>query len=102
MLHGENSIVDAESTFDTIVRRGVPDDAPEVALPEGEVWIVDLITHAGFAKTNGEARRFIQGGAVRIDGEPIEDEKLFMNTQGLQGSVLQVGKRRYARLVSAP
>ena len=102
MLHGEDAVTDAESTFDTVVRRGIPEDAPEVTLPEGEVWIVDLITHAGFAKTNGEARRFINGGAVRIDGEPIGDDKLSWGAEALEGSVLQVGKRRYARLISAP
>jgi tyrosyl-tRNA synthetase len=102
MLHSEDAIEDAERTFDTVVRRGVPEDAPEVTLPEGEVWIVDLITHAGFAKTNGEARRFIKGGAVRLDGEPVEDEKISLNAEALRGSVLQVGKRRYARLVASP
>ena len=100
MLHGKDAVEDAERIFDTVVRRGIPDDAPEVMLPEGEMWIVDLITHAGFAKTNGEARRFIKGGAVRIDGETVEDEKLSLSAHTLQGSVLQVGKRRYARLTS--
>ncbi len=100
MLHGEGTVEDAERTFDTVARRDIPEDAPEVTLPEGEVWIVDLITHAGFATTNGEARRLIKGGAVRIGGEPVGDEKLSLEAESLQGSVLQVGKRRYARLVA--
>lgn len=100
MLHGEGTVKDAERTFDTVARRDIPEDAPEVTLPEGEVWIVDLITHAGFATTNGEARRLIKGGAVRIGGEPVGDEKLSLEAESLQGSVLQVGKRRYARLVA--
>ena len=99
-LHGEDAVKDAELTFDTVVRRGVPEDAPEVTLPDGELWIVDLITRAGFAKTNGEARRFIKGGAVRIDGKPVDDEQFSVDTASLDGSVLQVGKRRYARLTS--
>ena len=102
LLHGDAAVGDAEATFDTVAKRGVPDDAPEVTLPGGEVWIVDLITHAGFAGTNGEARRFIKGGAVRIDGEPVVDERLSLGSEALEGSVLQVGKRRYARLVSSP
>ncbi len=101
VLHGEVAVEHAERTFDTVVRRGIPEDAPEVTLPEGEVWIVDLITHAGFAKTNGEARRFIKGGAVRVDGEQVDDEKLSLDAEALRGSVLQVGKRRYARLVTS-
>ena len=101
-FHGESAIADAEEYFNTVARRSVPEDAPEVVLPEGseEIWVVDLIVLAGFAKTNGEARRFIRGGAVRIDGEVIEDETLSLPAGSLAGKVLQVGKRRYARLVS--
>src|SRR5918997_109923 len=63
-FHGEESEVAAEEHFQTIVRREVPEDAPEVALPEDtrEVWIVDLLTRTGFSNTNGEARRHIRGG----------------------------------------
>lgn len=102
MFHGEEAVADAEEHFDTVVRREVPENAPEVVLPEDtrEVWIVDLITRAGFAKTNGEARRLMRGGAVRLDGETIEDERLSLLTESLEGKVLQVGKRRYARLVA--
>jgi len=105
MFHGEDgeeAVADAEEHFDAVVRREVPEDAPEVVLPEDmrEVWIVDLITRAGFAKTNGEARRLIRGGAVRLDGETIEDERLSLPVESLEGKVLQVGKRRYARLAA--
>ena len=101
MFHGEEAVGEAERTFDAVVRRQVPDDVPEVPLPpDGEVWIVDLITLAGFAGTNGEARRFIRGGAVRLDGEILSDEKLSLPVEELRGKVLQVGKRRYARLVA--
>jgi tyrosyl-tRNA synthetase len=102
MFHGEDAASDAERTFDAVVRRRVPEDAPKVELPsDGEIWIVDLITRAGFADTNGEARRFIRGGAVRLDGEVVSDEKLSLPVEKLRGTVLQVGKRRYARLTSA-
>jgi tyrosyl-tRNA synthetase len=101
-FHGEEAAAEAERTFDAVVSRRVPDDVPEVRLPvdSNEIWIVDLITLAGFAATNGEARRFIRGGAVRLDGEVIKDEALSLQSAGITGKVLQVGKRRYARLVS--
>jgi len=102
MFHGEDAVAEAERTFDAVVRRRVPENVPEVELSEdGEVWIVDLITLAGFASTNGEARRFIRGGAVRLDGEVVEDEALSLKPGDVMGKVLQVGKRRYARFVSA-
>jgi tyrosyl-tRNA synthetase len=102
MFHGEHAVVEGEKTFDDVIRRKVPEDVPEVELPaDGEVWIVDLITRAGFANTNGEARRFIRGGAVRLGGEAVRDERLSLKPEDVEGRVLQVGKRRYARFVSA-
>jgi tyrosyl-tRNA synthetase len=99
MFHSRSAVADAERTFDAVVRREVPEDAPVVKLPDAEeIWIVDLITLAGFASTNGEARRFIKGGAVRVGGEVVLDEKLSLRTESLRGQVLQVGKRRYAQL----
>jgi tyrosyl-tRNA synthetase len=100
-FHGDAAVADAEKTFDAVVRREIPEDAPVVELPDStEIWIVDLITLAGFATTNGEARRFIRGGAVRVGGEVVRDEKVSFGTGELAGAVLQVGKRRYAQLVS--
>jgi tyrosyl-tRNA synthetase len=102
MFHGEEAVAEAEQTFDAVVRRQVPENVPDVKLSEdGEVWIVDLITLAGFASTNGEARRFIRGGAVRLDGEVVEDETLSLEPGDVMGKVIQVGKRRYARFVPA-
>ena len=100
-FHGLKMVAPAEEHFNTVVGRGVPEDVPELQLPpEDSVWIVNLIVRASFAKTNGEARRFIRGGAVRLDGKVISDEKLSLPTAGLEGKVLQVGKRRYVRLVA--
>jgi tyrosyl-tRNA synthetase len=99
IFHGPSAVADAERTFDALVRREVPEDAPVIGLPDrDEIWIVDLITLAGFAATNGEARRFIKGGAVRVGGEVVRDERLSLRTGDLKGKVLQVGKRRYVRL----
>lgn len=100
--HGPDEAERAEETFTRTVRRGeMPEEVPEVVLPgEDKIWVVSLITLAGFAKTNGEARRFVQGGAVRVGGEVVSDEKTNLETGVLDGKILQVGKRRYARLLS--
>jgi tyrosyl-tRNA synthetase len=113
VFHGEKAAVDAEETFDIVVRRGVPEDVPTVQIEsKAEVsaearvettvlrWIVNVIVQAGFAKTNSEARRLIRSGAVRLDGQVITDETLQIPEEELDGKVLQVGKRRYARLVA--
>jgi tyrosyl-tRNA synthetase len=100
-FHGEGAVADAVKHFDAVVRREAPEDAPVVWLPdEEEIWIVDLIRLAGFAGTNGEARRFVKGDAVRVGGRLVRDEKLSLLIGELDGQVLQVGKRRYARLSS--
>ena len=54
----------------------------------------------GLCKSSGEGRRQIQGGAVRIDGDRINDpNREFSSPQELQGKVLQVGKKKFVRLV---
>lgn len=99
LFYSEPEVAGAEGTFDSVVRREVPEDAPVVEVPaRDEIWIVDLITLAGFARTNGEARRFIKGGAVRVGGRVVNDERLSLPVVEIRGEVLQVGKRRYARL----
>jgi len=112
---GQAAVGPAEEHFNTVASRGIPDDIVEVPLslksekglkpgyglkPSGsDIWIVDLITQANFANTNNEARRFIRGGAVRLDGEVISDETRHLPKDEVYGKVLQVGKRRYARIV---
>lgn len=101
-LHGAEAVSGAESAFDAVSRREVPEDLPETVLPEDSgdgIWIIDLITRAGFADTNGEARRLIRGGAIRIGGEKVSDERLAPPVDSLAGKVLQAGKRRYTRLI---
>lgn len=77
---------------------------PEMLTDTERIWIVKLIVAADFAKTNGEARRLIEGGGVRylehVDGEYRErvvsnaGEEVIPRT----GDILQVGKRRFARI----
>jgi tyrosyl-tRNA synthetase len=59
-----------------------------------------LVSAAGLCATSSEARRQIEGGAVRLDGERITDPNLTFETPAeLQGKVLQVGKKKFARLI---
>jgi tyrosyl-tRNA synthetase len=108
-FHGESEVAGAENHFNTITRRGVPDDVKTVQLratAQGQAtlemtvlrWIVNVIVQAGLAKSNSEARRLIRSGAVRLDGQVVRDETLQVSEQELDGKILQVGKRRYARL----
>ncbi len=88
----------AAAEFDRVFSAGqIPSEMPDVAIPPGTIGIVGLIVHAGFAKSNGEARRLISQSAVSIDGDKITDVEAVVNPQN--GQILRVGKRRFGKIV---
>jgi tyrosyl-tRNA synthetase len=105
-FHGPGSGEAAEAAFDKVFRaHETPDDIPEVALPadvvtDGLVWLPKALALAGLASSNGEGRRAIEQGGVRVDGDPVASDALEMPVEQLLGRVLQVGRRRYAKIVS--
>jgi len=87
----------AAEEFDRVFsERNTPTDMPELAIG-GKIGIIELVTKAGFAKSNSEARRLIQQNAVSIDERKITDIDAVVSPGS--GAVLRVGKRRFARLV---
>ncbi len=103
-FHGDGVGGTAEDHFDQVhVRREVPDDVPTTELEpdaEGMVHLPALIAGA-FGVSRGEARRLLAQGGVRVDGEPLEAATLDVPAAELAGRILQVGKRRFARLIDA-
>jgi len=105
-LHGPGSGDTAEAVFDKVFRaHETPDDIPEVALPadvvtDGMVWLPKALVLAGLASSNGEGRRAIEQGGVRVDGDPVASDILEMPVELLTGQVLQVGRRKFAKIVS--
>ena len=89
----------AEAAFDQVFRHsGVPDEVAEFVLDaEEDQWLPAILAAAGLTTSNGEARRMIAQGAVKVDGTKILDESI--DRVELAGKVLQVGKRRFVRLV---
>ncbi|MGI6558658.1 MAG: tyrosine--tRNA ligase [Limnochordia bacterium] len=97
-FHGFEAALEAEKEFDLVFVKGqLPEDMPELRIGPENIWIVELLRLAGFASSNGEARRLIQGGGVRIDGEQVDDVDLEWVPK--DGAVIQVGKRRFIRVV---
>jgi tyrosyl-tRNA synthetase len=99
--HGEEAAVAAADQFDSVVRRReTPDDLPDVALPEGDPIHLPalLVSDFGVGSTS-EARRLIGQGGVKLAGVVVREFDLARAT--LIGAVLQVGKRRHARLTGA-
>jgi len=101
--HGEEAAAEAEAHFTRVVREGqAPEDVPEVVLDGagGTVHLPALLTeHLGVASTS-EARRLIAGGGVKLDGEPVTE--LDVPAERLEGTLLQAGKRRFARIFLGP
>ncbi|MEW9033390.1 MAG: S4 domain-containing protein, partial [Planifilum fimeticola] len=102
MYHGQEAADEAERHFRTVFQQGkLPEEMDEVEIPpselkEGKMWIVRLLNRLGLVSSNGEARRFIQQSAVRIDGEKVTDTDAELPVT--DGMVVQVGKRRFAKV----
>ncbi len=104
-FHDPSAAEAAEARFDTVhVAREVPDDIPEVSLKDadgvnnGQVHLPALIAGT-FEMSTSEARRLLAQGGVKLDGESLDAERLDLPLEELSGRVLQVGKRRFARLL---
>lgn len=98
-FHDKAAADAAEAEFNARFQKGaVPNDIKDVtvAAPTGEIGIMQLIKAAGLAPSNAEAGRNIDQGGVRIDGESVRDRTL--EIQAGAEFVLQVGKRRWARV----
>jgi len=100
-FHDERAAEEAERAFDRVHREHrPPEEIPEAALPadgDGAVHLPALLASA-FGVTSSEARRLLKQGGVRLDGAPLEPEPLDRPASDLEGRVLQLGKRRFARL----
>jgi tyrosyl-tRNA synthetase len=106
-FHDSKAAEAAEANFDRLhVEREAPADVPEVALGEiealnakdGEIHLPLLISSV-FEVSTSEARRLLQQGGVKVEGETVAAEPLDVPADRLLGKVIQVGKRRFARLV---
>lgn len=95
----------AENQFDLVFKQHeIPDDIPEYKADltpndEGFVYLAKLIFDAGLASSIGEARRFIDGGGVKVNGEAVAAKSYNVDPSLLKDAVIQVGKRKYIKLV---
>jgi tyrosyl-tRNA synthetase len=101
--HSPEAAQDAEREFDRVFARDeAPSAIPEVAVRradldgEGEIDVVRLLRLAGLVDSNSEARRLIVQGGVRVAGRRLEqpDSRVAV----ADGTIVQVGKRRFARI----
>ena len=95
--HGKEGADKAQEDFINVVsNKGIPDDIASVKI-DSEKSILDLLVELSFVQSKGEAKRLIQGGGVKIDGEKVSDMGYIVTPQ--MDAVLQAGKRKFAKLV---
>ena len=105
LYHDEAAAEAAEEQFDRVFKQHeVPEDTPEFAADltpndEGKVYLAKLLHDAGMAPSTGEARRLIDGGGVKINGEAVAARQYNVDPGLLAGATLQVGKRKFVKLV---
>ena len=105
LLHGRaKAAAAAETARMTFEEGGVATDLPTIEIPEAdirnELSVLAAFVTAGLAKSNSDARRQIQGGGLRVNDEPIADDKAKLRSSDLKDGVikLSLGKKRHVLL----
>ena len=104
MLHGRAGAEEAAETARKTFEEGaIAENLPSIDVAAAElesgIGLLGLIVRAGFAGSNGEARRHVQGGAVRINDNAVSDERLLIGTTDVTADgviKLSVGKKKHA------
>ena len=103
--HGAEAAEAAEAEFDRVFKQHeIPEDIEEFAADltpneEGKVYLAKLLAEAGMASSVGDARRLIDGGGVKVNGEAVPAKAYNVEPELLRDAVVQVGKRKFAKIV---
>ena len=93
LYHGENAIEQAEQRYLTIASGKAPEEIKEVEISSEEIPLIDLLKQAGFAESNSDAKRLIEGGGIKINGEKVSDLNLMIN----HNIILSRGKNKFVK-----
>ena len=97
-FHSQQAAEDALADFVNRSKGGIPDDVPEVAVSGAPLGLPQLLRQTALCASSSEAMRMIDQGGVRIDGTVVSDKALQVQAGTF---VLQVGKRKFARVTLA-
>ncbi|HCE09101.1 MAG TPA: tyrosine--tRNA ligase, partial [Oxalobacteraceae bacterium] len=95
-FHSAQAADEALIDFNHRARGGIPDEIPEVSLSGAPLGIGQLLKQANLCPSTSEALRMVEQGGVRIDSEVISDKGLKLEAGSF---VVQVGKRKFARVI---
>ncbi len=99
IFHGDDAANRAIEDAKRMHTGEAPSDADTFELAE-PMSLLDIMQQAGMVKSKGEARRLVQQGGVRVDGEPIKEIALVLTPATGAEQVIQAGKRRFLRVIS--
>jgi tyrosyl-tRNA synthetase len=108
LYHGPGAGEADEAAFDRVYKaHEAPADVPVFVLEptelmDGRIRLARLLALAGLVKSNSEGRRKIGEGAVRLDGERVTDPDLELDPAGVDGRLVQLGRRSWRRISSRP
>jgi tyrosyl-tRNA synthetase len=94
-FHSRQAAEEALADFVNRSKGGIPDDVPELALSGAPAGIAQLLKQANLCASTSEAMRMVDQGGVRVDGAVVSDKTLKLDAGTF---VLQVGKRKFARV----
>jgi tyrosyl-tRNA synthetase len=98
-FHSKSAADDAEEEFNRVFRRKeVPDEIEERTVAAGSWKLPRLLVEVGLASSMAEARRLIEQGGVRVDGERVTRAESEVDVRNEQAILIQVGKRRFLRV----
>ncbi|MBV1918486.1 MAG: tyrosine--tRNA ligase [Sphingomonadaceae bacterium] len=99
LCRGDNAARTAEQTAkDTFSGGGLGDDLPVLDIPTEGIRLGAACTAIGFTASNGEAKRKIAEGAVRLDDEPVSDPGFLIEVQAGETRKLSLGKKKHGLL----
>ena len=97
LYHDNDAALTAEKEFDALfIQKDEPDDMPEYKLTESEK-LIGIMVKNGMVASNGEGKRMISQGGVRLDKEKVDD--IHSTIEPGKNVVLKVGKRKFLRII---
>jgi tyrosyl-tRNA synthetase len=94
LYHGQNAIGQAENRYHAIASGKAPDGMGVITIQSGEIAIIELLKQVGFASSHSDARRLIEGGGIKLDGEKVCDMSLTVT----HDAILSRGKNKFVQI----
>ena len=105
-LYTKNDALEAEEDFDLIFKKkGIPDKIEQYiinlkSIKNKKISLVQLLTDSGLTKSNGEARRLVAQGGIKINDRKISDPNLELSLNDINEKVIQRGKRHFRKIIT--